>query len=145
MDDTSHRRAAAIVDIRHGAGNGSRGRDTAKERRHEVGHTLRHEFGVAIVAVANHTIGNGSRKQTLNGAQNSNGEGHRHEVAHRLKGKRGDNHFGQFGLNVETVANGIYARNTHLVEHQHGSRTEQDAVERARNLIEHRHTAQQGR
>ena len=144
MDDTRHRRAAAIVDIRHGTGNGTRGRNTAKERRDKVGHALGHEFGVAVVAVANHTISHGGREQTLNGTQNGNGEGHGHQVAHSLEGERWDDHIGQFGLNVKAVANGIYACNTHLVEHEDGSRAKQNAVERARNLIEHRHTAEHG-
>ena len=144
MDDTRHRCAAAIVDIRHGTGNGTRGRNTAKERRDEVGHTLRHEFGVAVVAVANHTIGHGCRKQALDSSQYGNGEGYGHQVAHCLEGERWDDHIGQFGLNVKAVANGIYACNTHLVEHEDGSRAKQNAVERARNLIEHRHTAEHG-
>ena len=49
--------AATVVDVGHRAGYGSRGRYAAEDWRHEIGHTLRYEFLVAVVAVADDTVG----------------------------------------------------------------------------------------
>ena len=68
MDDACHRSATAIVDVGHGAGNGSRGGNTAKQGRCDVGKTLSDELGVRVVMVANDTIGHGGREQRLDGS-----------------------------------------------------------------------------
>ena len=57
MDDACDRCLAAVVDIGHGAGNGSRTGDSAEERRTEIGHTLTDELLIGIVVIAPHTVG----------------------------------------------------------------------------------------
>ena len=46
----------------------------AKQRRHDVGHALREELGVGIVAIAAHAIGHHRRQQRFDRAEH----GHRH-------------------------------------------------------------------
>ena len=71
MHHACHRRAATTFDIGDRARNGACGRHAAKERRDKIGHTLRHEFLIGVVPVANEAIGNASTQQRLNGAQQS--------------------------------------------------------------------------
>ena len=63
VHDARYRRASAVVDVGHGAGNGTRGGNAAEERRRDVGNALPYEFGVGVVVVANHTIGHSGREQ----------------------------------------------------------------------------------
>ena len=56
MHDTCHRRATAVVDIGHRAGNSARRRNAAEERHYHVRHALRYQLGVGVVLIANHTI-----------------------------------------------------------------------------------------
>lgn len=48
MNETGNRGASAIVDIGHGAGNGSGSGDTAEERDDEVGNTLTDELSIGV-------------------------------------------------------------------------------------------------
>ena len=68
----SNTRASTVVDVGHGARNSSRSRDSAKERRHDVGNALSNEFLVGIVVIARHTVCHRGRKQALNSAQDGN-------------------------------------------------------------------------
>ena len=52
MHDARHRRTSAVVDVRHRAGDGSRGRDTAEDGREQVGDTLTDQFLVGVMLVA---------------------------------------------------------------------------------------------
>ena len=56
MDDACNGCLAAVVDVRHGASDGSRCWNASEERRHHVRYALRNEFHVRVVLVANHTI-----------------------------------------------------------------------------------------
>ena len=67
VDNTGYRRTTTIINIRHGTGNGTSSRDTAKDRTGEIGHTLSNELGIRIMAIANHTIGYRCRQQRLDG------------------------------------------------------------------------------
>ena len=80
VDDTRNRRATAIVDVGHRTGDGTGGRDTAEERTGQIGHTLGDEFGIRVVTVADDTISHGGREQRLNGTEDGNGDGGRHEA-----------------------------------------------------------------
>ena len=56
MHDTRHGSTTAIVDISHGARDSTCGRDTAKEWYHDIGNTLRDEFGIGIMLITYHAI-----------------------------------------------------------------------------------------
>ena len=56
MNDASHWSASAIVDVGHGAGDGSCSGNAAKDGRGDVGDALSDELRVGIVVVANDTI-----------------------------------------------------------------------------------------
>ena len=79
MDDTGYRRTSAIIDVGHGAGNGTCGRNTAKEWRGQVGHTLGYQLGIRRMAGAYDTVGYRSREQLLDGTEDGNGDGWRHQ------------------------------------------------------------------
>ena len=143
MDDAGNGGAAAVVDIGHRAGYGASGRNTAKQRGNYVCHTLSHQFGVGVVAVANSTVGNGSAEQTLNSAQNGNGESHWQKVLQGVEGETGHYHVGQLCLNVKAVANGVYAFHAELaLEHEYDQCAHQNTIQRTGNLVQHRHTLQ---
>ena len=143
MDDTCYGGAAAVVDIGHRTGYGTCGRDTAEERCNHVCHTLSHQFGVGVVAVANGSVGNSSTEQTLNSAQYSYGECHRQKVLQGVEGETGHYHVGQLCLNVKAVANGVYAFHAELaLEHEYGQCAHQNTIQRTGNLVQHRHTLQ---
>ena len=69
MHNACHRRAATTFDIGDRASNGASGGHATKERRDKVGHTLRHEFLIGVVPIANQAIGNARTQQGLNGTQ----------------------------------------------------------------------------
>ena len=143
MYDTGHGGATAIVDVGHGTCDGSCGRDTAEDGGYQIGHALRHKLHVGIMLVGDDAVGNGSGEQTLDSAQDGNGEGYGHKGLYQLEGDGGNYHLRQLGLDVEAVADGVYARDAELVlQDQHGGGSEEDAVERAGNLVQDGHTLQ---
>ena len=130
MDDASYGCPSAIVDVRHGAGDGSRGGNAAEERRHHVGHALCDKLHVRVVLIADDTVGNRSREQALYGSENSYGEGHRHELLDELEGNARHHHLRQLRLNMEAVADGVDAFDALLFQNEHSQRSEQDAIGR---------------
>ena len=143
MDNTCYGGAAAVVDIGHRAGYGASGRDAAEERCNYVCHTLSHQFGVGVVAVANGSVGNSSAEQTLYGTQYSYGECHGQKVLKGVEGETGHYHVGQLCLNVKAVADGVYAFHAELaLEHEYSQCTHQNTIQRTRNLVQHRYTLQ---
>ena len=72
VDNARHGRAAAVVDVCHRAGNGTRAGNAAEERRADIGNALADEFLVAVVVVAAHTVGHRGGEQRLDGAQHGN-------------------------------------------------------------------------
>ena len=57
MDDACNGRAAAVVDVGHRTGDGTRGRYAAEDGRRQVGQTLGDKFCVGVMTVANDTGG----------------------------------------------------------------------------------------
>ena len=142
MDDAGNGCAATVVDVGHGAGNGTGCGDAAKERRDDIGRSLGDEFHVAVVLVSGNAIGHGCTEQTLDGTQNGNGEGHGHELLDEFESDVGHYHIWQLGLDLETVANGVDAGDAEeLFHNEYGYGAEQNAIERAGNLVEHRNAA----
>ena len=140
MDHTSHRCLASVVDISHGACDGASGRDTAKERRHDIGHTLSDELGIGVVAIANHTIGNGSRKKRLDRTEDGNGECDRHEAAYHIVGDGRNNHLRELSLDLEAVADGVNTLNAKEMLHSENDQcAEDDGIERTRYLVQSRY------
>ena len=70
--DTGDGGPSAVLDVRHCAGNGSRGRYSAEERRDDICHALSYQFRVGVVVVANHTVCHRCRKQRLDGSEHGN-------------------------------------------------------------------------
>ena len=107
MHDAGHRCASAVVDVGHGAGNGSGCGNAAENGRHDVGQPLPYQLGVRTMMVAYHTVGHGGREQTLYGTQYGDGHG---RSCQSLDGVPGEaRHFSprQLRRNAEAVANGL--------------------------------------
>ena len=68
MRHPRHGRAAAVLDVRRGPGDGARRRHAAEDRRHDVGDPLGHELHVGAVAAADHAVRHDRRQQRLDGA-----------------------------------------------------------------------------
>ena len=145
MDDAGNRRAATIVDVRHRAGNGSRSGDATKEWRYHVCHTLRNEFHVRVMLVADNAIGYCRRQQALYGSENGYGEGNRHEFLDKFKGNARNNHLRQLCLNLKTVANRVDSLNAILLHNDDSNGSEQDAIKRTGDFVEARNLFQRFR
>ena len=136
MDDTSDRGLATIVDVGHGAGDGSCGRNTSEERRGNVGQTLCHQLGVGVVVVGYHTIGNGSREQTLDGTQNGDGDGWRNKALDGFPVHLWHLSSRQLIADGEAVADGLDAAHSCvLFEKERNHRHQDDGNERTWNLL----------
>ena len=136
MDDTSHRSLTTIINIGHRTGDGTCSWNTAEERRGDIGQSLCHQLCIGIVMVADHTICHGSRKQTLDGTENSDGDGRRHQV---LDGFPVDfRHLcrWQFIADRETVSDGLDACHTGILfQDERYYRHQDNGDERTRNLL----------
>ena len=99
MDHTSHRGHAAVFDVGGGTGNGSCGRDAAKQRRCRIAHTLGHQLHVGVMMGACHLIGHYAGQQRLDGRQNGDGEGIGQNGRHDVIIYRGQSKLGQIGGN----------------------------------------------
>ena len=60
VDDSGYRRPSPVVDVGHRAGDRSRCGNTAEQRRHQIGRSLRDQFGIRVVAVACYADSNDS-------------------------------------------------------------------------------------
>lgn len=52
MNDSGYRCLTSVVDIRHGTGDSSGGRNTSEQRSYDIGCSLCNQFCIGIVAVA---------------------------------------------------------------------------------------------
>ena len=84
VDDSGYRRPSPVVDVGHRAGDRSRCGNTAEQRRHQIGRSLRDQFGIRVVAVACYAVGYGGRQQRLDGAQHGDRHGYRKQVLDRF-------------------------------------------------------------
>ena len=110
--------SSAVVDICHGARNGSCDGHSAKKWRNDVCHSLRHEFHIGIVPVSGYAISNGCRKQRLDGPQHGNGKSRREKQTDTFEIKRYVFCFRQIGIDGKPIANGFYAANASIRFHQ---------------------------
>ena len=139
MNDAGDRCAAAVVDIRHRAGDGSRSGDSAEDGTDEVGHTLSNEFLVAVVAVADDTVGHRCREQRLDGTQHGNRQRGSKELAHDLPRELRNVGSRQRGIDAEAVADGVYVlRQSVVLQDEHAHRHQDYGHERAGNLVQRR-------
>jgi hypothetical protein len=69
VHDAGDRGARAGADVGSRPGDGSGSGNTAKERRGDVGDSLRDEFDVWIVAIASHTVGDDGREHAFKHGQ----------------------------------------------------------------------------
>ena len=128
--------ATAVVDIGHGAGYGSGGRDAAEEGRGEVGQTLSDELGIGVMVMAYHTVGYRGREQALYGAEDGNGKRRRHQALDDIPRQGGHGGTGQFAVDREAVAYGLYTCHAiKLLEYQSRQSHHDDSHQRARNLL----------
>ena len=67
MDDARDGCLAAVVDVGHGASDGTCGGDASEDGAQHVGNALTDEFLVGVVLVSDDTIGHSGRKQALDG------------------------------------------------------------------------------
>ena len=142
MDDSGNGGASTVVDVGHGAGNGTGCGDTSEEGCDDIGRSLGDEFHVAVVLVSGNAIGHGCTEETLNGTEDGNGEGHGHELLNQFESDVGHYHIGQLRLDLETVANGVNAGDAEeLFHNEYGRGAEQNAIERAGNLVEYGNSA----
>ena len=139
MDDARNGSTAAVVDVGHGAGDGSRGGDTAEEGCADVGDALADELLVRVVAVARYAVGHGGREEALDGAEHSDGHGRGEEELHLLPCDVGHGEGRNLRLDVGVeVANGLDAADAgKLFEQIYGERHHHDGNERAGYLFRH--------
>ena len=138
MNEACHWGASAIVDIGHGARDGTCGRNASEQGRHDVGHALCHQFHVAVMLVADYTVGHSRTEEALDGTQDSNREGHRHQFLYHADGDGGHHHIGELCLNVEAVTDGVDALNAQIIlEEIYGYGAQHNTIERPGNLVEH--------
>ena len=136
VDDARYRSLTAVVDIGHGTGDGTSGRDTAEERRGDVGQSLGYQLGVGIVMVADYTVGYGSREQALDGTEDGDGDGRRHEALDGLPVHFRNLSRRQLVADREAVADGLDALNSgKLLEQQCHNGHQDDGDERSWNLL----------
>ena len=151
MHQTGQTRAAAVVDIGHGARDGARGGNAAEQGRDDVGQPLSHQFLVGVVAIARHTVGHGGGKQTLNGAEHRNDQGSGQQGA---EGREGETAVGggeqavpieipggdggkRGGDAPETVADGGNVRETLRIGQGHNDRGHDDGHQRTGHPFGH--------
>ena len=136
MDDTCHGGASAVVDVGHGASDGSRSGDTSEERAHHVGDTLSHELLVAVVLVADDTVGHGSREERLDGSEHGNHECGRHELGEHLPCDAWHLGLGHVGIYGEAVSDGLDGGHSGIVlEEQRHDGHHDDGHERSGELL----------
>ena len=85
MNDTRHRRATAVVDIGHRAGDSTRSRNTAEERHHDVRYTLRNELRVRVMLIADHAVRYHRGEERFNSTEHGDREGGREEFLNERK------------------------------------------------------------
>ena len=108
MNHARNGRASATFDIGHCAGNGACGWHAAKEGRYKVGHALRHQLLVGVVAVVNQAVGDASAKQRLDGAQQGQGDDGHAQVLQVGQAEFWPNQPGQFrGYTAKFAADGF--------------------------------------
>jgi hypothetical protein len=73
MEHAGHRRPRTEADVGRRAGDGARRRESAEERRRDVGDALSHQFGVRGVAIATESIGHDGREQRFDGSEHRHG------------------------------------------------------------------------
>ena len=67
MDDARDGCLAAVVDVGHGASDGTCGWDASEDGAQHVGNALADEFLVGVVLVSDDTIGHSGGEQALDG------------------------------------------------------------------------------
>lgn len=140
MDDARDGRHAPVLDVGRRACDGARRRNAAEKRRTEIGHALRDEFGVGVVALAGHAVRDDGGEERFYPREKGDrdGWGHhgteglvrtgrpvRHRDAHALGDLR------------ETVADGlddIGCQTAVMAEHGDQQRCDKDRDQRAGNL-----------
>ena len=83
VDNAGDGRFCAGADVGGGAGDGPGGGESAKERREDIGDTLRDQFHSGIVAVAAHAVGDDGAHQGLDGSEHGDGDGGREQGVHQ--------------------------------------------------------------
>ena len=143
MDNTGNGGTTAIVDISHSAGDGTRGGNTAEERRSQVGHALGYQFGIRRMASADDTIGHRCRQQRLYSTEDSNGDGRRNQSLDDFPRQHGHLRLGQHVGDREAVANGLNSCHAGILLQQQGSNGHDDnGNERTREFAQCRAAGQ---
>ena len=136
MNDSGYRCLTSVVDIRHGTGDSSGGRNTSEQRSYDIGSSLCNQFCIGIVAVAYHTVGYSGRQQRLDSSQYGNGDSHRKQFPDSFPIQRRHNGIGQLRFNGETVADCLDAVDPSKSFHQVNScRHYDDGNQRAGNFL----------
>ena len=136
MHDSGHGGASPVIDIRHGTGDGTGGRDTAEDGGEDVGDALSHQFLIRVVMVADDTVGHGGREQRFDGPQYGDGDGRSHQLFDAFPIQFGYVHARKFGFNHKAVADGFHLRRYAVLFQQIDSHGHyDDGNERTRNLV----------
>ena len=120
VEDAGDGRLAAVLDVRCGSGDGACCGDTTEEGREDVGNAFTDEFGIGVVAAANHTIGNNGREEGFNTCQEGNGDGGRNEFANGVPlngGQGGEGEAHTLGHGGEFAADGGHGKAELLQDH----------------------------
>ena len=82
VNDAGERAGRAVADVRRGAGDRARRRESAEQRRQDVGRALPDQFLVRVVPRARHAVGDDGRQQRLDGAEQRDRECRADELKH---------------------------------------------------------------
>ena len=137
VDDAGNGRAAAVVDVGHRTGDGTRGRYAAEDGRRQVGQSLGDEFCVGAMAVADDTVGHCGREQRLDGTEDGDGDGGRDETLDDVPRQVGHLCLRQRGGDGEAVADGLDGGDADILFQQGGGDGHQhDGNQRAGQLAQ---------
>ncbi len=121
MDDACNGRTAAVVDVGHCTGDGTRGRYAAEDGRRQVGQSLGDKFCVGVMTVADDTVGHGSREQRLDGSEDGDGDGWRDKSLDDVPSEIGHLCLRQRGRDGEAVADGLDGGDAGILSEEGGS------------------------
>ena len=136
MNNSGYRCLATVVDVRHGTGDSSGGRNTSEQRSYDIGCSLCNQFCIGVVAVAYHTVGYRGRQQRFDSSQYGNGDSYRKQFPDSFPIQRRHNGIGQLRFNGEAVADCLDAVDSSESFHQVNSyRHYDDGNQRAGNFL----------
>ena len=107
MNHSRHWSPSSVFDVGGSPGNGACGRNSSKQGRTCISHTLSDQFHVGIVPASHHTVSHHTGQQGFNGSQKSDGHCIRQNLLHHGKRQTGYVKSRKAGGNDIQISNGV--------------------------------------